>query len=92
VLAFAGGAVEAHGLPEVCSGHSSSGVFVAAQSGEQPDFGGLDDDVLRRLEREAAEAIGEADASGLGLEPHIQYLRTVQRQCRGELASREGRG
>jgi hypothetical protein len=88
VLAFAGGAVDAHGLPEGCSGHSSSGFFVAAQRDEAPSLGRLDADVLRRLEREAADAIAEADAAGSGDEQHIQYLRTVQRQCRDELATR----
>lgn len=88
MLAFAGGAVAVHALPEGCNGHSSSGVFVAAQRDERPDFGGLDADVLRRLEREADEAIAEAEAAGTGDDQHIQYLRTVQRQCRDELAIR----
>lgn len=88
MLAFAGGDFDAHGLPEGCSGHSSSGVFVAARRDEPPSLGGIDADVLRRLEREAADAIAEAEAAGTSDDQHIQYLRTVQRQCRDELARR----
>ncbi len=89
MLAFAGGAVDAQGFPEACSGHSSSGFFVAAHRGEPSSLGRVDADVLRRLEREAADAIAEAASAGTGDEQHIRYLRTVQRQCRDELELRK---
>lgn len=88
MLRFQGGTVDAHGLPEGCSGQSSSGVYVAAMRSEPLALGVLPPDVLRRLEQEAIDAIAEAFAAGTTEEPHIKYMRDVQRQCREELARR----
>ncbi len=91
MLAFAGGAVALEALPDGCSGQSSSGVFVTAQRDERTDLGGLDLDVLRRLEREAADAIAEAVDGGTSDEEHIRYMRKICQQCREELARRSAR-
>ncbi len=87
MLAFKGGDVEAHGLPEGCSGQSGSRL-VAAMRHDEPSLSGLPVDVLRRLLREATEAIAEALDAGTGDEAHIKYMRDVQRQCRDELVRR----
>ena len=89
-LPFEGGAVEVEGLPEVCSGHSSSGQYFAAHRGQAVHLGSLPPDVLQRLEHEAADAIAEAVADGSSDEPHVQYMRDVRRQCLAELQQRKG--
>jgi hypothetical protein len=61
---------------------------VAALRDDTISLGSLPVDVLRRHEREAIDAVAEAFAAGSGDEPHVQYMRDVQRQCREELKSR----
>lgn len=89
MLAFHGGTFSPRGLPEGCSGESSSGVFVAALRDEPASLIAVPDDVLLRLEREAVDAIAEAFEAGTGDESHVAYMKDVQRQCRAELARRK---